>query len=157
MWEGVGDRTELQHIDPHSIGCNHVSFPFSWAAQLGAQPLWVLVFSTASYLQLIKFPVRWVLVGVTNCTHSTHPRSRLYSDIPRLDAPVIYTGAFPILTARPGWRSIYNKISAVELGSRSVLVLLRYSFLIFSSLFIWWCLLPIFLSTCNFPSFETFW
>ena len=33
MWEGVGDRTELQHIDPYSIGHNRVSFPFSWAAQ----------------------------------------------------------------------------------------------------------------------------
>ena len=33
MWEGVGDRTELQHIDPHSYGHNSVSFPFSWAAQ----------------------------------------------------------------------------------------------------------------------------
>ena len=42
-----------------------------------------------------------LLVGVTSCTHSTHPRSRLYSAIPRPDAPVIYTGAFPILTARP--------------------------------------------------------
>ena len=31
------------------------------------------------------------------------------SDIPRPDAPVIYIGAFPILTARPGLRSIYNK------------------------------------------------
>ena len=36
MWEGVGDRTELQHIDPHSIGHNNVSFPFPWAAQPGA-------------------------------------------------------------------------------------------------------------------------
>ena len=33
LWEGVGDRTELQHIDPHSIGHNRVSFPFSWTAQ----------------------------------------------------------------------------------------------------------------------------
>ena len=56
MWEGVGDRTELQHIDPHSIGHNRVSFPFSWASQPGAQPLWVLVFSTASYLQLVWSP-----------------------------------------------------------------------------------------------------
>ena len=32
VWEGVGDRTELQHIDPHSYGHNSVSFPFSWAA-----------------------------------------------------------------------------------------------------------------------------
>ena len=28
VWEGVGDRTELQHIEPHSIGHNRVSFPF---------------------------------------------------------------------------------------------------------------------------------
>ena len=48
-------------------------------------------------------------MSVTNRTHSTRPRSKLYSDIPRPDAPVIYTGAFPILTARPGRRSIYNK------------------------------------------------
>ena len=42
-------------------------------------------------------------------THSTCPRSRLwYPDISRPDAPVIYTGTFPILTARPGRRSIYN-------------------------------------------------
>ena len=33
MWEGVGDRTERQHIEPHSIGHNRVSSPFSWAAQ----------------------------------------------------------------------------------------------------------------------------
>ena len=32
-WEGVGDRTELQHTDPHSYGHNSVSFPFSWAAR----------------------------------------------------------------------------------------------------------------------------
>ena len=35
VWEGVGDRTELQHTDPHSYGHNSVSFPFSWAAQPG--------------------------------------------------------------------------------------------------------------------------
>ena len=46
--------------------------------------------------------------GRHNHTHSTRPQSRLYSDIPWADAPVIYIGAFPILTARPGRRSIYN-------------------------------------------------
>ena len=78
MWEGVGDWTELQHIDPHFYGHN-VSFPFSWAAQpvakgpslsgtcssfqhlLSNWPLnrgpegplcWVLVLSTATFLQL---------------------------------------------------------------------------------------------------------
>ena len=36
MWEGVGDRTELQHIDPHSSGHNNISFLFSCAVQPGA-------------------------------------------------------------------------------------------------------------------------
>ena len=36
LWERVGDRTELQHIDPHSYDHNSISFPFSWAAQPGA-------------------------------------------------------------------------------------------------------------------------
>ena len=36
VWEGVGDWTELQHIDPHSYGYNSISFPFSRAAELGA-------------------------------------------------------------------------------------------------------------------------
>ena len=40
-------------------------------------------------------------------THSTCSRSRLYPDIPWPDAPFIYTGAFPILTAWPG--SIYYR------------------------------------------------
>ena len=55
MWEGVGDRTELQHIDPHSYGHQRF-FPVLLDCStggLGAKPLWVLVFSTASFLQLI--------------------------------------------------------------------------------------------------------
>ena len=36
LWERGGDRTELQHIDPHSYGHNSVSFPFSYGAQPGA-------------------------------------------------------------------------------------------------------------------------
>ena len=37
-----------------------------------------------------------LFVGVTNHTHLTRPRSRLYPDIPRPDASIIYTGAFLI-------------------------------------------------------------
>ena len=83
-----------------------------------AQPLWVLFFSTVSYLQTdwICCALSYIRVqlppsscGRHNRTHSTRPRSRLYSDIPWADAPVIYTGAFPILTARPGRWSIYNR------------------------------------------------
>ena len=53
VWEGVGDRTELQHIDPHSIGHNSVSFPFSWAAQLGA---WGPTLLGAGFLYCIFSP-----------------------------------------------------------------------------------------------------
>ena len=70
----------------------------------------VLVFSTASYLQLTDFLSS---PGLYNCStptlwasqialNSTRPRSRLYPDIPWPDAPVIYAGAFPILRAWPG-------------------------------------------------------
>ena len=64
--------------------------------------------SNSSDHQLIELPVHRVIllfddhllvVGFTNHTYSTRPRSRLYPDIPRPDAPVIYTGAFPVLTA----------------------------------------------------------
>ena len=76
---------------------------------------WVLVLSTASYLRLLDFLSSPRLYNCSTPTfflwssqialNSTRPRSRLYPDIPR---PVIYTGAFPILTAWPGQRSIYN-------------------------------------------------
>ena len=37
VWEGVGDRTELQHIDlPSPSGHSRVYFSFSWTAQPGA-------------------------------------------------------------------------------------------------------------------------
>ena len=132
----------MQHIDPHSYGHNSVSFPFSWAAlwdmvlvpasslQLIWTPTatvqsgpegpfcWVLVHSTASYLQLTWTSCRQGYIIIwrppTSCDrqnfalNSTPRQSRLYPDIPRLDAPVIFTGAFPILTAWLGWRSIYN-------------------------------------------------
>ena len=42
MWEGVGDRTELQHTDPHSSGYHSLSLPFSWPLNQGpggGQPL----------------------------------------------------------------------------------------------------------------------
>ena len=65
---------------------------------------------------------RLLSCGRHNRTHSTHPRSRLYSDIPRADAPLIYIGTFPILTARPGRRSIYNKSTPpIEMSCSSYL------------------------------------
>ena len=79
---------------------------------------WVLVLSTASYLQLTDFLSSPRLYNCLTPTfflwasqitlNLTCPRSRLYPDIPQPDAPVIYTGAFSILTAWFGQRSICN-------------------------------------------------
>ena len=119
VWEGVGDRTELQHIDPYSYGHNSVSFPFSWAAQpaawgpnLSRRCSHSSIFSPSD---LISNWLNFLCTELYNCSlstffswasqialNSTSPRSRLYPDIPQPDAPVIYTGAFPILTAWPG-------------------------------------------------------
>ena len=139
----------------------------------GVQRLWVLVFSTASYLQLVWSPnsiggpegtlllgagflyhilspkcsirglgptllgagflyrilsptglvskltdflsspsyiivQRPLLVGVTIALIQLIHGQGYNSDIPRPEAPVIYIGAFPILTVRPGHKSIYN-------------------------------------------------
>ena len=125
----VGDWTELQHIDPHSYGHNSVSFPFSWVAQPGAwgpslsgrwssfQHLlsnsselqlfnrgscWVLVLSTVSYIQLTRTSCAPSYIIVLRPLNSTCRQSRLSPWYLRPDAPVIYTGAFPISTARPG-------------------------------------------------------
>ena len=59
VWEGVGDRTELQHIDLPTLIAISVSFPFSRVAQpeaRGPSSLLGAVFSTASFLQLFWSP-----------------------------------------------------------------------------------------------------
>ena len=116
MWEGVGDRTELQHIDPHSIGHNRVSFPFSWAAQpgawgpasLGAAFLYCIlsptrlipnnqgswgpillgaVFSTASFLQL-SGPQNWLNFLCTELYNSSTPTFFLWASQIALIQPI---------------------------------------------------------------------
>ena len=60
VWEGVGDRIELRHIDlPSSSGHSSVSFSFSRFAQpeaRGKRSLLGAVFSTALFLQLFWSP-----------------------------------------------------------------------------------------------------
>ena len=126
VWEGVGDRTELQHIDPHSISHNCVSFPFSWPAQLGAWGptllgagfLYHILSPTGLVSKLTNFlssPSNIIVQRPPSCgrhnfalIQSVHRQGYNILIIPRPDAPVIYVGAFPILTTPPGRRSIYN-------------------------------------------------
>ena len=70
---------------------------------------WVLVLSTASYLQLTRTSCAPSYIIVLRPLNSTCRQSRLSPGYLRPDAPVIYTGAYTILTAQPGRRSICNK------------------------------------------------
>ena len=71
VWEGVGDQTELQYIDPHSYG--HQRCVFLVLLMLNWGPT-LLAFSTASYHQLVwspnsiggpKGPLCWVVAFPT--------------------------------------------------------------------------------------------
>ena len=122
MWEGVWDRTELQHIDPHSYGPSAflsrspgllnwgptllgVGFLYCILSPTGLVSKLTDFLSSRSYM-IVQRPL--LLVGVTIALIQPIHGQGYNSDIPRPDAPVIYIGAFPILKARPGRRSIYN-------------------------------------------------
>ena len=69
LCEGVGDRTELQHIDPHSYGHNSVSFLFVLGCSTGglvAQPLWDMF----SFQHLLSNWLNFLYTELYNC--STH-------------------------------------------------------------------------------------
>ena len=127
MCERVLETEQNCNILTPTLVAINVSFPFSRVAQPGAwrpalSGCWFSLpqlFSNWSGLQTNCLPV------CTELYNSSTPPFFLWasqialiqpihgqgynSDIPRPDAPVIFIGAFPILTARPGRRSIYNK------------------------------------------------
>ena len=84
---------------------------------------WGLPLLGAGFLYRILSPTDWISCALryiivqrppSSCgRHKLHSfnASTVIPAIPRPDAPVIYTGAFPILTAKPGCCSIYNNIS----------------------------------------------
>ena len=76
---------------------------------------WVLVLSTASYLQLSRTSGAPSYIIVLRPLCSTCRQSRLSPWDLQPDSPVIYIGAFPILTARPG--SICNKRFCILFGN----------------------------------------
>ena len=96
-------------LTPNSSGHNSISFPLSWAAQLGAQPLLGHGSHSSNFSPTdLNFPSPGLYNNFTftyflraSHLHSIQPvDSQGYPLIS--DTPVIYTGAFLILTARPG-------------------------------------------------------
>ena len=107
MWEGVGDRTELQHINPHSIGHYRVSFPFSWAAQpgvwgpslTGTSSSIQHLLSNSSDPQLIWSP-NWLNFLCTELYNSSTPIFFLWASQIALIQPVNSQGYFLIFLDR---------------------------------------------------------
>ena len=115
MWEGVGDWTKTATYWPsNSSGYHSLSFPFSWAAQPGSwgpSLYWDIVLIPVSSLRLIWTSCHRDYIIIwhppTSCerqnSHSIQPLdSQGHPWYLRPDAPVIYTGAFLLLTAWPG-------------------------------------------------------
>ena len=94
---GPGGPASLGHV-PHSS----IFSPTDWTS---CAPSYIIIWRSLFFL--------WASQIALN---STRPRSRLYLDIPRPDAPVIYPGAFPILTAWPG-SIFYNRSTLTRSGS----------------------------------------
>ena len=134
----------LQHIDPrNSSGYHSFSFPFSWAAQpggLGAQPL-LGHGSHSSIFSPTPTDLNFLSPGLYNNLTPTYflrasqfalnstprqSRSPLISLYLWPDAPVIYTGAFLLLAAWPGWRSICNNCHYSQVNSWSGVIIPVY-------------------------------
>ena len=106
---------------PNSSGYNSISFPFSWAALSGTwgpSLSWDMILIPASSLQLIWLPVAPSYIIIwrlpTSCERhiDTQFNPSTVNVVPRylrLDAPVIYTGAFLLLTAWPRANMQQNK------------------------------------------------
>ena len=115
MWEGVGDRTERQHIYPHSYGHNSVSFPFSWAAQLGAwRPS--LSVTCSSFQHLLS---NWFELQLTDF----------------LSSPRLYNCSTPTFFK---WASQSHSIRPVH-GQGYILIFLNWMHLLFTQVqFLFW-------------------
>ena len=100
VWEGVGERTKLQHIDPHSIGHNRVSFPFSWAAQpvtwgptlLGAGFLYRILSPTGFVSQLNRGSWGPLLLGA-GFLYRILPPTGLVSKLIEFPVPELYNSS----------------------------------------------------------------
>ena len=118
----------LQHIDPTTL-LAITAFLSRFPELLSREPggpgpslCWDMVLISASYLQLIWTSCRrgYIIIWRPPTSFKSHnfalnsiprqSRSPLISWYLRPDAPVIYTGAFLLLTAWPGRRSICNNL-----------------------------------------------
>ena len=125
VWEGVGDRTKTATYWPqNSSGYHSLSFPFSWFTQLGASEAGTCFSFQHLLSNWSELPVAglynyltftYFLRGSQFALNSTpwQSRSPLISWYLRPDVPVIYTGAFLLLTAWPGRRSIWNTMMII--------------------------------------------
>ena len=112
VWEWVGDWTKTAtYWPPNSLA---ITVFLSHSPGLlnrgpgGPSLCWDMVLIPASSLQLPDFLSHPGLYHCSTLTQFNPLTAKAISWSPRLDAPVIYTGAFLLLTAWLGRRSICN-------------------------------------------------
>ena len=116
----VGDWTKTATYWPHNSSVYHsLSFPFSWAAQPGHNShssifsLTDLNFLSPGLIIIWRPPTSCERHNFALNSTPRQSRSPLISWYLRLNAPVIFTGEFILLTAWPGRRSICNTLSLI--------------------------------------------
>ena len=130
VWEGVGDRTKTATYWPPPTLLAITAFLSHSPGLLtqgpgGSSLCWDMVLILASSLQFTRTSCHWGYIIIwhppTSCKHHNftfnstprQSRSPLISWYLLPDAPVIYTGAFLLLTAWPG--SIYNTWNTIRI------------------------------------------
>ena len=137
----IGNWTDCNKLTPSSSVFSSTSFSFCWLLNRGSRgpgPLWELVLTTASYLQLTE-PVCGT--GLYNCLTSTYflRASHLHPIQPvkvipwylQPDAPVIYTSAFLIWQLGRGsicYIRIFARVIAPVVISVTTPIILKFSF-----------------------------
>ena len=123
VWEGVGDWTELQHIDPHSIGHNSVSFLFSWATQPGA---WEPTLLGVGFLYRTLSPTDWISCAPSYIIVWHPPSSWGYTHLLQLNSTFFL------------WASQFTLIQPVH-GQGYILIFLNQMHSLFTQVhFLYW-------------------
>ena len=109
VWEGVGDRTELQYIDRHSYGrqrCVFLVLQMLNRRPSGPALRWMMAFFTASYQQLL-----WT----STQSGAPSPFGPVWLSLPHLVVNSVRS-----LTATSVLTELYNSPTATQLPARSL-------------------------------------
>ena len=112
MWEGVGDRTELQYSDPHSYGrqrCVFLVLQMLNRRPWGLALCWMMAFFTASYQQLLWTPIQ---------SGAASPFGLVWLSLPHLVYNSVRSLTWTVLTSV--LTELYNSLTSTQSPTRSL-------------------------------------